>query len=275
MSGGGAAGARVFESALFRTTCTCLLTERQLLVVDPNWLPAEVAAVRAYADRVGAGRERFLLFTHSDYDHIIGYGAFADFTTLASQRFVDNPARAEQLRKAREWDDEYYIRRDYPLDYPRIDRPVAGDEEEVTLGGETYRCYQAPGHNYDGLLTLHPASGTLLTGDYLCNVEFPFVYHSVADYRTTLDKLDRLIRGGAVRTLIAGHGDPTSDRGEMERRLADARAYLDALEAAVRSNRELDTAALFARYGFPLGHAKFHAANVKLMRQYVHGGEKN
>jgi len=257
----------IFESALFRTTSTCIHTKDYLLIVDPNWLPSEVAEIAAFTGLHGEGKELFLLFTHSDYDHIIGYGAFPGFTTIASQRFVDNPDAAAQLAQTVAWDDEYYVKRKYALSYPAIDRAVAGDGTAMRIGGDDYLFYQAPGHNYDGLVTFNRSRGILIVGDYLSNIEFPYVYHSFADYRATLGKLETLIGSGEVRTLVTGHGDHTTNPPEMRHRITESRAYLDELEAAVRAGVDYDFGKIERRYDFPGVMRKFHGKNVELMRR--------
>jgi len=252
----------VFESALFRTTSTCIRTEEYLLVVDPNWLPAEVEYIRSFAALYGKGKELYLLFTHSDYDHIIGYGAFPGFTTIASQ-----------LQQAIDWDDEYYIQRDYaPLTYPTIDLPIAEEGQTMRIGQDDYVFYQAPGHNYDGLLTFNRSRGILVVGDYLSNVEFPYVYHAFADYRATLATLKKLVTSGEVKTLITGHGDHTADRAEMERRIADSFDYLQKLETSVSTGTSFDFEGLMQRYAFPVIMRKFHDKNLALMHTEMASG---
>jgi len=80
----------IFESELFRTTSTIVKGKDYILVVDPNWLPREVDFIKKKADKIGRGKKKYLLFTHSDYDHIIGYGKFKNYKTIASQNFVKN-----------------------------------------------------------------------------------------------------------------------------------------------------------------------------------------
>ena len=65
----------VFQSALFQTNTTVVQTNDLVLVVDPGWLPQEVNAIRQYVDEIRGFKPVFLLFTHSDYDHIMGYKA--------------------------------------------------------------------------------------------------------------------------------------------------------------------------------------------------------
>ncbi len=261
----------VFESELFRTTSTCIVTDAYLLLVDPNWLPSEIKTIQAFAAAQSAGKEKHLLFTHSDYDHIIGYGAFPGFKTIASQRFVDNPKANEQLQQTIAWDDEHYIRRDYPLSYPTIQHAIAGDGQDLRIGPDDYRFYQAPGHNYDGLLTFNRSRGILIVGDYLSNIEFPYVYHSFAAYRATLNTLETIIASGEVQILITGHGDHTTNREEMERRICKDRAYLDGVETAVRSGQPFDFAKLMAGYDFPIVMGAFHEKNLLVAKREFEG----
>lgn len=262
----------IFESALFRTTSACVVTDDYVLVVDPNWLPSEVEFIRQFAEQHGEGKEKYLLFTHSDYDHIIGYGAFPGFTTIASQRFVDNPDAGKQLQQTIDWDDEYYIQRNYSLSYPAIDRPITGEGQGMKIGNDDYVFYQAPGHNYDGLLSFNRSRGILVVGDYLSNIEFPYIYHSFADYRTSLATLESIIALGEVKVLITGHGDHTTDPSEMKQRIVDSRAYLDGVELAVRSGVDFDFNSYVQRYNFPGIMGKFHEKNLELGGREL-GGE--
>jgi glyoxylase-like metal-dependent hydrolase (beta-lactamase superfamily II) len=256
----------IFESELFRTTSTCVVTNDYVLIIDPNWLPSEVEYIRQFTEQNGEGKKKHLLFTHSDYDHIIGYGAFPGFTTIASQRFVDNPEADKQLQQTVDWDDEYYVQRDYLLSYPAINQAIGGERTSIKIGNDDYLFYQAPGHNYDGLITFNQSRGILIVGDYLSNIEFPYVYHSFKDYQATLATLETIIQSGKVNTLITGHGDHTTDHQEMNQRIADSRVYLAAVESSIRDGADFDFDRFVERYDFPGIMRKFHDKNVDLAK---------
>ncbi len=260
---------RLYESALFRTVTTLLEGDDFLFLVDPNWLPQEVEYIAEEVRGLLGTRKLYLLFTHSDYDHIIGYARFPEATVIASAAFVSNPDKAKIIQQILDFDDSYYLTRKYPIVYPEVTMSIGEEQQELALPGESVRFFQAPGHNADGLLTFFPQRGVLIVGDYLSNIEFPYVYHSVSAYRSTLGQLELLIRSGEVRLLITGHGDATSKQQEMLHRLAESREYLDALEASMRSGKDFDSERLFRRYGFPKVMAEFHAGNVKLMKKYI------
>lgn len=261
----------VFESALFRTNAVVVETKDLILVVDPTWLPQEVAAIRHHVDAIKNGRPVYLLFTHSDYDHILGFGAFPDAYIIASQAFKDNPQKEEQLQAIRKFDQEYYVRRPYKMCYPRVD--IAVDEQTgfITIGDTRLSFWTAPGHNPDGLFTLIEPLGVWVAGDYLSNEEFPFIYHSARDYLKTLDKAEEIIKNRSPKYLIPGHGDVSTDTSEMFLRLQESRDYITSLRDAILRGERFSEEQLWERYDFRIGQQGFHRKNVELMKkEYGH-----
>jgi hydroxyacylglutathione hydrolase len=258
----------VFESSLYRTTTTLVLGSDYLLLVDPNWLPQEVDFIADYVASNRHKRQAYLLFTHSDYDHIIAYGRFSDFTVIASQAFVDNPKKVDILAEIRGFDDQYYIQRNYAIAYPLVDLPVAADGRAISLGRTgTLRIYQAPGHNTDGILAYSEDQQVLIVGDYLSNAEFPFIYHSIAAYRATLERIGAIVKEDVVHWLISGHGDLAAEQHEMGRRLEEAYRYLDQLAAFVQENQPFPLASWLQGYPWPESLRQAHGKNVELVRK--------
>ena len=127
----------VFESALYKTTSTVIQGEDAVLIVDPCWLPHEVEEIRRYADDAAVnGKRKYVLFTHSDFDHIIGYGAFPDADVIASAAFADKDeaARAKIVEQILAFDDDYYLERQYEIRYPEVSLRVEGDGQQLQLG---------------------------------------------------------------------------------------------------------------------------------------------
>ncbi|MEL7427514.1 MAG: MBL fold metallo-hydrolase, partial [Bacteroidota bacterium] len=90
----------VFESELMQTTCTLIIRPDHLLLVDPNWLPSEVKFIAHKVEKQRKDLPLYLLFTHSDYDHIIAYERFkATAKLIVSQAFLDNTEQALQLEE--------------------------------------------------------------------------------------------------------------------------------------------------------------------------------
>ena len=127
--------------------------------------------------------------------------------------------------------------------------------------------YLSPGHNRDGMFTLIEPTGVLIAGDYLSNVEFPYIYHSIADYEQSLDKVEGLILDGRVKLLIPGHGDITEDVEEMRKRLVDSRRYIADLVKAVKNQEPFSMDRLWEQYDFPIIMSKFHEGNMSLVKK--------
>lgn len=255
---------RCFESALYRTTTTLVRAAGVQLLVDPNWLPAELATI---AREVGsASTPLYLLFTHSDYDHIVGYGAFQPRAVVASRAFAERPDKDREVETLLNWDAKHYISRPYPLAYPEVDLAVAGEAEPLSLGGLELITWPAPGHTADGLLTYVPAADTLIVGDYLSNIEFPFIYHDLAAYAATLDRLESIIRSYRPRFLVPGHGDVCTSEAEMLHRLQRDRAYLQEIASATAAGQPTTTTDWPGRFPYSRGLQDEHAANLARTR---------
>ncbi len=257
----------IFESALFRTTSTVLVTDDLVLVVDPNWLPQEVEAIRSHVEKVKGDRPVYLLFTHSDYDHIIGYRAFPEAKVIASSAFQKNAEKEKVLEEIRQFDDDYYILRDYPIEYPEVDVEVKKDGQTLALGQTRLTFYLAPGHNADGVFTIAEPEGLFIAGDYLSNIEFPFVYHSFEKYENTLKKVDSILGKHAIDLLIPGHGDVAITEEEILLRQQESFGYFEQLRESVLQKTPFGLEALWQRYRFRRNMINFHQANETLLRK--------
>lgn len=257
----------ILESALYRTTTTLIIGEEYLLLADPNWLPIEIDFIQQVAEKEGKDKEKYLLFTHSDYDHIIGYNAFPDFITIASKAFVENEGKDKVLAEIQKFDDEYYIERTYKIEYPKIDMVLDKPTTKLSLHRDQYIFYQAKGHNQDGLVTLNASKGIIVVGDYLSNIEFPFIYESLANYHSTLLTLQSILVKEQVKMLVPGHGDHTQEISEMQRRMIADLQYLTNLEQAIVTGTPFGLSALLSKYPYPKGIEKFHLNNVELVKK--------
>jgi hydroxyacylglutathione hydrolase len=240
----------VFQSELYQTTSTVIQTEEMVLIVDPNWLSGEVEAIKEYVNGIKGERDTYLLFTHGDFDHIIGYQAFPDAITIGSFELQQHPQKEQKLEMIREFDNKNYIIRNYPIAFPNLDIVIQEDGQQLRLGNTTITFYLAPGHTEDGLITIVEPLGIMIAGDYLSDFELPFIYQSAKAYNHTLEKAGRIFEAHSVRLLIPGHGKATADSSEMKRRLATASDYLNRLCEAVITNNESALTALYHEHAF-------------------------
>ena len=99
----------------------------------------------------------------------------------------------------------------------------------VEIGDRELDLHPAEGHTVDGMAVFDRALGVLVVGDYLSDVEIPWISEggSLADYRATLARLAPLVEQAS--TVVPGHG-AAHPRETALRLLEEDVAYLDALE---------------------------------------------
>lgn len=248
----------VFQSSLYQTTSTLIDAETALLLIDPAWLPAEVSDIQSYVAAIRRGRPLYLLFTHSDFDHIIGYGAFPDAVVIASAAFTNHPAKDYPVKQIHDFDKKYYLKRTYPISYPVVEIAVANDEETMKIGNCVLTFYLAPGHTHDGLLTVIEPGGILVAGDHLSDVEFPFIFDSYQSYLETIHKIKKIIDAENIELLIPGHGSVTNSEKDIQKRVNQSIHYLQSLKQS-----DACEGALPEQYEFFEGMKDTHLHNVK------------
>lgn len=255
----------IFESALFRTTSTVIQTDDFVLIIDPNWLPQEVQTIRDFVNTIKKNRPIYLYFTHSDYDHIIGYQAFAEAKVIISKAFSENTDKAKIMEQINAFDDEYYIKRNYPITYPKGDFIINKNGEKLKVGHTELQFFDAKGHNSDGLILWIASWGILVVGDYLSNVEFPYIYYSGAEYLATLKRVEAIVKTGKVKFLITGHGDYTSDLLDIQKRFADSYHYISEVMDCIQKDETFDLNELWEQYDFQGIMTKFHNGNLEVL----------
>jgi glyoxylase-like metal-dependent hydrolase (beta-lactamase superfamily II) len=258
----------VFQSAIFKMNSMVVVTNDLVLVVDPGYLPNEINEIRHFVDSVKQDKPIFMFFTHSDFDHIVGNGAFSDAKKIASRRFVTNSLKNKQIKDMIIFDDDLYIDREYNADYPIIDCTISKDGQELKVGDTLITFYQAYGHTDDGLFAVVENKDLLIAGDYLSDIEFPFVYHSYHEYEKTLDSFKHIVQEKSNLILVPGHGSVTKDSQEIEQRINTSNAYFLLLK-----NEQNDHA--FKRFLLENGYKyrtnlfKRHEENLKVWKNQI------
>jgi glyoxylase-like metal-dependent hydrolase (beta-lactamase superfamily II) len=259
----------VFQSALYHTTSSVITLDDCTIVVDPTWLPHEVREIREYVDQLGKGWPVYLLFTHSDWDHILGYGAFPEAKVIASEGFQQHPERADIVEQIRAFDDRYYLKRDYEITYPEADIVIDQDGQQLQLGQTTVTFYLAPGHTADGIITVIEPEGILLAGDYVSDIEFPYVYWNSMDYEKTMQKLEQVLSDHDIQVLVPGHGNVTTDPLEMQTRIEQSVRYLRKVRQYVTEGNQEELDAMLNHVPFPRGMKSYHEHNQQLIRKEI------
>jgi glyoxylase-like metal-dependent hydrolase (beta-lactamase superfamily II) len=209
---------------------TVVETEHLILVVDPGYLPNEIMEIWQFVEGLERDKPIFLFFTHSDFDHISGNELFPNAQTIASRQFVDSCLKSKQLHDLIRFDDDLYIDRNYQVKYPNINIIIDTDGQELKIGDTIISFYQAFGHTDDSLFAVVENKNILLAGDYLSNLEFPFVYHSFREYEKTLNSFSRVASDKKYLMLIPGHGSVTEDHEEIIQRIKASEDYFQILK---------------------------------------------
>ncbi len=256
----------VFQSCLYQTTTTVVETKEFILLVDPNWLPHEIEEIQQYVNRMKRNRELYLLFTHGDFDHVIGYRAFPNAITIGSIGLAQHPEKQKKLDLIREFDATHYIQRDYPIEFPELHHVIEHDGQQIAVGDTTLTFFLAPGHSEDGLLTVVEPLSVLIAGDYLSDFELPFIYYSGSAYQQTLKKAGLIIDQYKIATLVPGHGQTTTNRQEMKRRVDMSLQYLRRLKQALENNDQEMVSVLEQEHAFTSAFTKeCHQKNVEIL----------
>jgi glyoxylase-like metal-dependent hydrolase (beta-lactamase superfamily II) len=218
--------ALVVTSAFWQTNAIALRSGEEAMLIDSPYLPDELDALPGVL--AGAGFEPDgLLATHADFDHLLGRIAYPGMTLGLCESSVERLHRSpgEAQRALRQYDDEFYVIRTAPLALGQVQGlPVPGS---VEIGDRELELHPAEGHTEDGMAIFDRDQGLLMVGDYLSDVEIPWIHGSLADYRATLARLAPLVL--QATTVVPGHGVP-NDRDTTLRILEQDVDYLDALE---------------------------------------------
>jgi glyoxylase-like metal-dependent hydrolase (beta-lactamase superfamily II) len=231
----------VVTSRIWQTNATALRSGGEVLLIDSPYFPDELEALPALLRQVGF-EPNALFATHADYDHVLGPLAFPGLPLGVGdhtmERIRSSPGEAQ--RELRDEDARNYVSREKPLALGSLQSlPVPGYLE---LGEIELELHVADGHTSDGTALLVRPYGVLVVGDYLSDVEIPWISPGggLDVYRATLARLAPLVE--AAETVIPGHGLPHT-RDVALRLLDEDLDYLDGLaEGDRRIPKGRDTA---------------------------------
>ena len=230
-------GLRVRQSVAFQMNSTLLLDGEDSVLVDPGVLPAEIDDIARVVEGIDPENVT-LLFTHAHWDHVLARPWWPDAETLAHDRFITE-VRRDAARIVNEAEN---LCRSHSESWGRGFTPFAPDHAVsglhfTRLGPWRLVLRDAPGHSTSQITVHLPDHATLIAADMLSDIEIPLLDGPCAPYRRTLADLMPLVQGGAIRTLIPGHGTIARGTEAALERLTRDQSYLERLEAAVQKAR--------------------------------------
>lgn len=224
-------GIHLFTSSAWQMTSLVAFLGEEALVVDPGYFPEEIEAQVALLSGRPQARPT-LLVTHGDFDHVTGRSALPSEAPVIGHHKLRRRREEKIAEQVAAIDQPLYVERPGPFVFPYPTVPV-GEPLIRELGDERLHLFPAPGHASDSLFTLLERRGLFLAGDYLSELEFPFVYDSVPRYLATLNLAASLLVDFRPRVLVPGHGPVASGLPAMQERVARDRDYLERLTAGV------------------------------------------
>ena len=226
-------GIRVRHSAAFQMTSTVLLDAEHTVVVDPGVLPSEIDDLAAVVAAADPG-EVTLILTHPHWDHVVGRPWFPNARTIAHDGFtmvarrdaahIDHEAAQCAQQHGETWTRKFAAF--------KPDDPVSGIRF-LKLGPWKLVLRDAPGHSQEQLTVHLPEQRVLLAADMLSDVEIPGLCGPPALYRATLEQLVPLAEGGAIETLVPGHGAIARGADAVRERFRHDLDYLHSLKHAI------------------------------------------
>jgi glyoxylase-like metal-dependent hydrolase (beta-lactamase superfamily II) len=220
----------VAQSDFFATNSGLFVSRGEAALVDPAMRPAEIDAIAQQAASLGVA-PRWLVITHSHWDHVLGPERLPGIPVVAHARYAEVAARGAAViaHEVSRWEVAAGLpARPAPFAPPPAD-VLAESGHTLEVGALRLELIPVPGHAADQVAVYEPESACLWAADILSDVEIPFVSHRLAEYELTLERLAAL----DVRALVPGHGQPTAHPAEIRQRLAHDRAYLAELRARV------------------------------------------
>ena len=218
----------VVTSLLWQTTATALRSGEETMLIDSPYFPEELDLLPAVLAQSGF-EPTALLATHGDFDHLLAPFAFPGMSLGLAEstmaRIREKPG--ETQRDLRGEDSDTYVTRPGPLGLGKAQSlPVPG---KLGLGEEELELHPTAGHVEDGMAILAPWMGVLCVGDYVSDVEIPWMHESgdLESYRGTLSRLAGLVERADV--VVPGHGTPHTRDRALELIEEDVE-YLDELE---------------------------------------------
>jgi glyoxylase-like metal-dependent hydrolase (beta-lactamase superfamily II) len=201
------------------------VSKGEACLVDPGLVPDEIETLLA---DVGDRSVRYIILTHADWDHVLGPEHLPEATVVAQAAYADELDPDGIRAMVRRLDERAGVVRAGPFEPPEPALTFA-ETLELSVGDLELQLEHAPGHTASMLTIYEPADACLWAADVLSDVELPMIAYDLESYARTLARIAEL----EVRTLVPGHGTPTSEASEIRQRLDEDRRYLGWLRRAV------------------------------------------
>ena len=259
----------IWESQFFRTTTTYIKLGEYCLLIDPNLTDQEIHSIKDDVHLHHHPEKVIIIYSHSDYDHIAGDPFFPKARKVGSHFFTDQLVQEKAIKELQEFDQINHQTRMHPYVFPKLDDLIHENGQKMNMGEYTIQFFYAPGHTKDSLLILIPELKIMIVGDYLSNIEIPFIEDGLERYLMTLSLFEKLIDQYNIDYLVSGHGDVAMNLAEMKSRILDGQKYLHELRVAQLVGSKMKLEKWKQKYPPPDNVINFHNHNIN----YLNAGQ--
>ncbi len=213
----------LFKSSFWFLNSGIFLDEEGGVVIDPGYSPEELTKINNFFKEKDVF-QKYLIYTHSDFDHITGGEFFPEAEKVAHADF-ELCHQGYQVKCLMEADIEKEVQRPDFI-FPSVSVTFK-DRLNLPFKEETLSLVAAPGHTRDSLFVILQNKGVIFSGDTLSDLEFPLIFHSGNNYRDSLKLLGSLVDEYEVGQIVPGHGTMAVGRDDILERLKIDIDYLD------------------------------------------------
>ena len=184
----------------------CIDTAEGVVLVDTPMLPKDIAQWKEFVLRLNPKGVRYIVVTHSHFDHIIGCrqlgGAVIMHEKGRASLFEENATLRESMAGLAPDRTEEEV--NFILSEPLIPSEITmGARLTLNLGDTTLELHHVGGHSVDSIVVHAVEERILLSGDNITSASHPYKGHACfSDWIKALEFMDTL----DVETIIPGHG---------------------------------------------------------------------
>ncbi len=112
------------QSQLYATNSGVFVSQGEACLVDPCMFPQEMETIASFL-REQNWTPRYLILTHSHWDHILGPERFPDVPIIAHANYLSEVGGQNESRirqQIEQWEEEYGIERQRPFTIPQPDQ---------------------------------------------------------------------------------------------------------------------------------------------------------
>lgn len=217
----------IFTSKWYAMNSGVVKDGQDVYIVDPGVSLDEVQLIyrQAYSS---SNSNVMVLYTHGDFDHIVGSQSFSNATHVGSKMLMDPNFYESKLSEWRNAHEES------PFEIPKpfvlqLDQGISSNTSYTHSIGRI-EAFAAKGHTLDSVVYHFVNHNILFVGDYLSDVDIPIIEGSVEGYANTLIKIMKLYKKSKP-LIVPGHGTLIQEDSIMNHRYERDMAYIELLRS--------------------------------------------